>query len=75
MKIVEGRVVKGTIVTGARFREGAHVTVIQHDDRPPVKLSREEEADVLAGVCEIEEGKGLPVEGLRAKLRQHRSAR
>jgi hypothetical protein len=51
------------------------VTVVQHDDRPPVKLSREEESDVLAGVCEIEEGKGLPIEGLRAKLRRHRSAR
>ncbi len=75
MKIAEGRVVKGAIVTGATFREGAHVTVIQHDDRAPVKLSSEEAADVLAGVREIEEGKGLPVESLRAKLRRHRSAR
>jgi len=74
MKIAEGRVVKGAIVTGAKFREGARVTVIQHDDRPPVKLSPDERADVLAGIREIEEGKGLPVENLRAKLRRHRSA-
>lgn len=73
MKIAEGRVVKGTIVTRARFPEGARVTVIQHDDRPPMKVSREDEAEVLAGIAEVEAGKALPVERLRTRLRRHRS--
>jgi hypothetical protein len=72
MRIVEGRVVKGAIVTKARFPEGARVTVIQHDDRPPVKVSREIEAEILAGIRELDAGKGLPIERLRARLRRQR---
>ena len=75
MQIAEGRVVKGAILTRAKLREGARVTVIQHDDRPPVKLSPAEETDVLAGIREIEEGKAEPVEKLRARIRRHRAAK
>ncbi len=74
-RIAEGRVVKGAIVIKVRFRDGARVTVIQHDDRPPAKLSSDEETDVLAGIREVEEGQALPVENLRKKLKRHRSAR
>lgn len=74
-KIADGRIVDGAIVTTVRFREGARVTVIQHDDRPPVALSSDEKADVLAGIREIEQGQALPVARLRARLRRRRAPR
>ena len=72
MKVADGRVIKGTIVTRARFPEGARVTVIQHDDRRPVKLARSETQDVLDGLAEIAAGAELPVGPLRARLRRLR---
>jgi len=71
MKVAEGRVVRGAIRTRARFPEGARLTLIQHDDRPPIQLDPDEEAGVLKGIREIEAGKGIPVAKVRAKLRRH----
>jgi hypothetical protein len=72
MKVAHGRVVRGAVRTRARFPEGARLTLIQHDDRPPVELDPIDEAGVLKGIAEIETGKGIPVSRLRRKLRQHR---
>jgi hypothetical protein len=72
MKVADGKIIKGSIVTRARFPDGARVTVIQHDDRPPVKLTADETADVLQGLAEIDAGKGRPVEALRARLGRSR---
>lgn len=71
MKVATGRIVKGAVVTRARFRDGARVRIIEEDERPPVDLDPDEEAGMLRGLQEIEDGKGLPVSQLRAKLRRH----
>jgi len=70
MKVAQGRVVRGEITTRARFPEGARLTLVQHDERPPVALDPDEEAGVLAGIAEIDAGKGIPVSRLRRKLRR-----
>ena len=72
MKVAQGRVVRGAIKTRARFPEGARLTVIQHDERTPLELEPNEEAGVLAGIKEIEVGKGIPASRLRQKLRRYR---
>ncbi len=72
MKVAHGRVVHGAIKTRARFPEGARLTLVQHDERPPIALDAEEEAGVLMGIAEIEAGRGLPGSRLRAKLRRRR---
>lgn len=71
MPAVPGRVVKGKIVTRARLREGARVVVLVEDNSPPVDLDPDEEAGVLKGIQEFEEGKSRPASELRAKLRRH----
>jgi hypothetical protein len=71
MKIATGRIVKGAIVTRARFPEGAHVRIVREDQRPPVELDPDEEAGMLKGLQEFDEGKGRPASRLRAKLRRH----
>jgi hypothetical protein len=70
IKVAAGRVENGVIVTSARFREGARVRIIEEDGRPPVGLAPGEEAGMLRGIQEFREGKGLPIAGLRAKLRR-----
>ena len=70
MKVAQGRVVRGEITTRARFPEGARLTLVQHDDRPPIDLDPDEEAEVLAGIGEIEAGKGIPASRVRQKLRR-----
>jgi hypothetical protein len=47
------------------------LTLIQHDDRDPIRLDPDEEAGVLQGIAEIESGKGIPASRLRRKLRRH----
>ena len=71
MPAVPGRVVKGKVVTRARLREGARVVVFVEDNSPPIDLDPDEEVGVLKGLQEIEEGKGMPISRLRAKLRRH----
>lgn len=72
MRIATGRIVKGAVVTRARFPEGAKVHIIAEDDRPPVDLDPDEEAGMLKGLQEFAEGRGAPVTRLRSKLRRIR---
>ena len=72
MKVAAGRVVHGAIKTRARFPEGARLTLVQHDERPPIELDAEEEAGVLKGIAEIEAGRGISVSRLQHKLRRRR---
>jgi len=71
MKVATGRIVKGAVVTRARFPEGARVRIIQEDDRPPVDLDPDEQAGMLKGLQEIASGQGQPASRLRRKLRRH----
>lgn len=70
MRLASARVIKGSIVTRARFPEGTRLTLVPHDDRAPVALDRDEEAGVLKGIAEIAAGRGIPVRTVRRKLRR-----
>ena len=72
MKVAAGRVVRGAIKTRARFPEGARLTLVQHDERPPVELDAEETEGVLRGLVEIQAGKGIPLGQLKRKLSRRR---
>ena len=70
VRVARGRVVRGTIRTRARFPEGARLTLIQHDDRPPISLDPSDEAAIVQGIEEIELGRGVPWSRLRTPLRK-----
>ena len=70
MKIAQGRVVKGSVVTRAKLPEGARVTVVAHDERRPIRLTAAEEDEVAAGIAEVEAGRKVPAARLRDRLRR-----
>jgi hypothetical protein len=70
MKAARAKVVKGKIVTRARFPEGADLTIVMREKRPPVTLTEEEEDAMLRGIASIKAGKGIPLDEFRAILRR-----
>jgi hypothetical protein len=70
MKIAQGRIVRGAVVTRSRFTDGTRVTLVEHDERSPLALDPDEEASILKGITEVESGRGVPVARFRAKLRR-----
>ena len=70
MKSARARVVKGKIVTRARFPEGAKLTILMDDERPPIELSSDDEAAMLRGIASIKNGNGVSLEPFRALLRR-----
>jgi len=70
VKTARARIVKGKIVTGAKFPEGARLTILMDDDRPPVELAPDDEEAMLRGLESIKAGKGVPLEAFRAMLRR-----
>lgn len=72
MKTAQAKIVGGAIVTRAKFREGARLTLVVHDEREPITLNPDDEAAILAGISEIKAGRGIPVARVRAKLRSRR---
>ena len=70
MKAARAKVVKGRIVTRARFPEGAKLTILMDDDRSPIPLSKEDEAAMLRGISSIKAGKGIPLAQFREILRR-----
>jgi hypothetical protein len=70
VKAARAKVVKGRIVTRAKFPEGADLTVVLRDSTPTVELTTEEEDAMLRGISSIEAGHGIPVATVRALLRR-----
>jgi hypothetical protein len=70
MKAARAKVVHGKIVTRARFPEGAELTVVMREKRPPVELSPDEEEAILRSLESIKAGKGMPLAQVRALLRR-----
>jgi hypothetical protein len=70
MKAARARVVRGKIVTRAKFPEGAELTVVLREKAPAVVLTKEEEDAMLRGIASIEQGKGIRLDELRAILRR-----
>ena len=71
MKSARAKVVRGKIVTRAKFPEGAKLTILMDDDRPPIAVDAEDEAAIRRGVAEIEAGKGIRLQKFLAKLRRY----
>jgi hypothetical protein len=71
MRSARAKVVKGKIVTRAKFPEGARLTIVMHDNRPPIKVDAEDEAAIVKGIAEIKAGKGIPLEKFLQKLRSY----
>ncbi len=70
MKSARARVVKGRIVTRAKFPEGAELTVVLREPMPPIDLTREQEDALLRGIASIRAGKGISLARFRALLRR-----
>jgi hypothetical protein len=70
MKAARAKVVKGKIVTRAKFPEGAELTVVMREKQPPIDLTKDEEDAMLKGIASIKAGKGIPLDEFRAILRR-----
>ena len=70
MKAARARVVKGKIVTRAKFPEGAELTIVMREKEPPIDLTLDEEDAMLRGIASINSGKGVPLDDFRAILRR-----
>ena len=69
MQVVSGTIVGGKVVVeGLSLPEGTAVTVLARGDEAVVKLSPQEEADLLAALDEADREEGIPAEQLLARL-------
>lgn len=72
MQVATGTVVEGKIVIeGLSLPEGTLVTVLTRDVEPTVRLSREEEAELLDALNEADREEGISAEELFKRLRRH----
>lgn len=72
MQIATGTVVDGKIVVeGLSLPEGTLVTVVTRDSEPAVRLSPEEEAELLDALDEADREEGISAEELFERLRRH----
>jgi hypothetical protein len=71
MQVASGTVVDGKIVVeGLSLPEGTAVTVLARGDEATVKLSAEEEAELLAALDEADREAGIPAHEFFARLRR-----
>lgn len=72
MQVATGTVVAGKIVVeGLSLPEGTLVTVLTRDTEPLVRLSSEEEAELLDALDEADREEGISAEELFERLRRH----
>jgi hypothetical protein len=71
MQVASGTVVDGKVVVeGLSLPEGTAVTVLARGDEAVVKLSPQEEADLLAALDEGDREEGISAEEFFARLRR-----
>ena len=71
MQLATGKVVNGKVVVeGLDLPEGATVTVLTRDNAPAVKLSPEDEAELLEALDEADLEEGISAEELFARLQR-----
>jgi hypothetical protein len=70
VKAARAKVVRGRIVTRAKFPEGAELTVVMREKAPPIDLTPDEEDAMLRGLASIKSGRGIPLGEIRAILRR-----
>jgi hypothetical protein len=72
MQVATGTVVEGKIVVeGLSLPEGTLVTVLTRDNEPAVRLSPQEEAELLEALDEADREEGISAEELFERLRRH----
>lgn len=71
MQLATGTVVDGKVVVeGLDLPEGTVVTVLTHDEAPPVQLSPDDEAELLQALEEADREEGITAEELFARLQR-----
>jgi len=71
MQLATGTVVNGKVVVeGLDLPEGTTVTVLTRDAEPAVKLSAEDEAELLQSLDEADVEEGISAEELFARLQR-----
>ncbi len=72
MQVATGTVKEGKIVVeGLSLPEGTLVTVVTRDSEHAVRLSPEEEAELLDALDEADREEGISAEELFERLRRH----
>ena len=70
MQVVSGTVIDGKVVVeGLSLPEGTAVTILARGDKAIVRLSPQEEAELLAALDEADREEGVPAEEYFARLR------
>lgn len=69
MRTARAKVVKGKIVTRARFPEGTTLLLVVDEPQPAIELDDEDQAALDAAIAATREGKLIPLETVRALLR------
>jgi hypothetical protein len=73
MQLATGTVVNGKVVVeGLDLPEGTPVVVLTRDSEPTVKLSADEEAELLQALDEADVQEGISAEELFARLQRFR---
>jgi len=71
-KIATGKVVNGKIVTRAKFPEGTKLRIEEQipDEELDLELDEEDIAAIDRALESIRQGKGIPLEVVRARIRR-----
>ena len=71
MQLATGKVVNGKVVVeGLDLPEGSTVTILTRDDAPAVKLSADDEAELLQALEEADAEEGISAEELFTRLQR-----
>lgn len=71
MQLATGKVVNGKVVVeGLDLPDGTTVTILTRDAAPAVKLSPEDEAELLQALDEADAEEGISAEELFARLQR-----
>jgi hypothetical protein len=72
MQVVTGTVVEGKVVLSAALPEGTVVAVYPEDNRPPVRLPPELQAELEAALAEADVDEGISADELFEQLKKYR---
>jgi predicted transcriptional regulator len=70
MRAIRARVVNGKVVTRAKLREGARLTVLVHDGDESIGFDTDDEAEISRGIAEINAGRFVGADRARSFLRR-----
>jgi len=72
MRVASGKVVRGQIVYGGEFPEGAEVTLIADDDERGFEVTPELKAMLLGAIAECDRGEKISADELLRELQEPR---